>query len=101
LNFLRQNLSFNGVIFSDDLSMEGASVAGNIVDKANAAWNAGCDMLLVCNHPDAAGQLLAEWKPAFDPIRSSRVEALLPTSPPNRSLYQTALATMQKHLPQA
>ncbi|HTH93724.1 MAG TPA: beta-N-acetylhexosaminidase [Rhodocyclaceae bacterium] len=98
LKMLRESLGFNGVIFSDDLSMEGASVAGGIIDKANAAWSAGCDMLLVCNSPEAAGQLLAEWKPAFDSVRSARVEALLPTTTIATSDYQNALATMQAAL---
>ncbi len=76
LQKLREEFAFDGVIFSDDLSMEGASVAGDIVDRANAAWSAGCDMLLVCNAPDAVGNLLARWSPAPDPVRAARVERL-------------------------
>ena len=75
---LREELGFDGVIFSDDLSMEGASVAGDTVGRASAAWDAGCDMLLVCNTPDAVGDVLERWQPAFDAKRSARISRLLP-----------------------
>ncbi|MEY5002606.1 MAG: beta-N-acetylhexosaminidase [Burkholderiaceae bacterium] len=85
LSLLRDELGFEGVIFSDDLSMEGASVAGNVVQGAHAALSAGCDMVLVCNSPDKADQLLEGLDPtvALDAKRSAaRIAALVPTSPP-------------------
>ena len=73
---LRGNLGFDGVIFSDDLTMEGARVAGGFVQRAEAAFAAGCDMVLVCNHREGAMEVLRWLETAAIPVNSERFAAL-------------------------
>ena len=93
-HILRGDLGFTGAIFSDDLSMAGARVAGSTLDGALAALGAGCDLVLLCNQSLVDGGaaldgLLAglmaageegRWTPDGD--SESRRLDLLPLTPP-------------------
>jgi len=78
---LRGRLGYDGVVFSDDLTMEGAAVAGDILARALAALRAGCDMVLVCNRPDLADELLERLEIEPDPLSQARLARLLPAAP--------------------
>lgn len=74
---LRGQYGYTGAIFSDDLSMAGAAYAGGPVDRARLALEAGCDMVLVCNAPGAAAEVLDALSGLPpDPARTARLEPM-------------------------
>jgi len=79
---LRDELGFDGVVFSDDLTMQGAidansSQQGSIVESAQRAIYAGCDMVLVCNQPNLADELLAGLEFEPNEVLSSKLSRLV------------------------
>lgn len=99
ISYLRNDLKFDGVVFTDDLSMAGAGVVGDMLARVQTAWAAGCDMLLVCNAPDAVAQVLAGWQPEIDARRSERVARLLPADTrcyADPHLYREALQALAR-----
>jgi len=75
-SILRQQLGFEGVIFSDDLSMSGAESVGGYSERARLSLAAGCDILLVCNNPVGADEVLESLQGYNNPTSQLRMVRL-------------------------
>jgi beta-N-acetylhexosaminidase len=113
-DILRGRLGYAGAIVCDDLSMEGARVAGSPVEGGIAALNAGCDLVLLCNQSKVDGgrpvdELLdglqqaleqGRWQP--DPDSEARRVQLLAKGEPlpwDELMHQTAYLQALDRLP--
>jgi beta-N-acetylhexosaminidase len=70
---LREELHFQGAVFSDDLSMGGAAGAGDIVERTRRALDAGCDMLPICNDRAAVVTVLERLSLEPEPASQLRI----------------------------
>jgi len=95
---LRGKLGFQGIVFSDDLSMEGAAVAGGPPERARAAIGAGCDMVLLCNNPKGLDELLESLKEMTlsKPERLERMKKQGGRDLRKSVAYREALGELQK-----
>lgn len=75
-DLLRGELGFDGVVFSDDLTMNAAHSAGSVLQRADLALAAGCDMVLVCNQPEQAAELVSYLEQKQQP-GSNRIGCML------------------------
>jgi beta-N-acetylhexosaminidase len=73
---LRNRLGFQGLVFSDDLSMEAAAYAGDYGDRARISLEAGCDMVLVCNAREQAGRVAEALADYPNPVTHTRIARL-------------------------
>jgi beta-N-acetylhexosaminidase len=91
---LRGELDFRGVVFADDLTMEGASAMGGVVARAEAALEAGCDVLPVCNRRASVVELIDGMKSRPGPASQIRVLRMRGRDAPDR---ETLLASREYH----
>lgn len=88
---LRGRLGFDGAIFTDDLSMAGASVVGDMVARSRAALDAGCDVLSLCNNRQGVLQVIDSLRGSGDALSQVRMARLHGKPGPSRdALYASA-----------
>ncbi|MBU3671297.1 MAG: beta-N-acetylhexosaminidase [Sinobacteraceae bacterium] len=89
---LRTEMRFQGVVFADDLSMAGAASVGGIIERAERALAAGCDVLPVCNHRPSVELLLDGFKAMADPASALRLVRLRGKHAPDAAALRASAA---------
>ena len=75
-NQLREQLGFDGAVFSDDLSMKATKRYGTMPARAKLALEAGCDMVIVCNDRPAASATVGAFREYSNPLSLVRLARL-------------------------
>jgi len=73
-DILRTQLQFDGLIMSDDLSMQAAAKMGCYEERASMALEAGCDILLACNSREGVIEILDRVRPKKNPEFARRLK---------------------------
>jgi beta-N-acetylhexosaminidase len=102
-NALREELRFEGAIYSDDMSMGGAKEAGDVVERCRRSLAAGCDVLPVCNDRSAVTRLLDELDVEVQPASHLRLVRMRGREAPSRTdlfasaPYREARDSLERH----
>jgi beta-N-acetylhexosaminidase len=72
---IRGFIGFQGLLMSDDLSMN--ALSGSIAERSRAALRAGCDLALHCNGDMAEMTAVAAEAPVLSGLAAKRAEAAL------------------------
>ena len=75
IDVIRQDIGFDGLLMTDDLSME--ALSGTVAERATAAITAGCDVILHCNGDPAEMQAVAKAAGAMTPQAATRANRAL------------------------
>ena len=99
---LRGELNFQGVVFSDDLSMAAAAAIGSPIERAKRALKVGCDMILVCNDPDSALEI-ANWLDSESIAKSDNIPLMRSRAPETiqdlfeQNLWESRVQTIRSY----
>lgn len=86
---LRENFHFKGAIFSDDMSMKGAILGGEMKDRIIKALKAGCDMVLLCNSPQLVDEVLPQLDWKISPDSMTRLLSMRGFKSPEEAIQMT------------